>query len=320
MERKIVILDGYAANPGDLSWDSLKKFGTLEVYDRTSPEQILERAKGAFAIFTNKVVITAQIIESLPELKFIGVLATGYNNVDIAAAKAHGIPVCNVPNYSSQSVVQTVFGHLLNITTQIERHAQSVAAGDWVKSPDFSYSLSPMRQIAGLTIGIYGLGNIGKEVAKIAHAFGMKVIALTSKEQSQLPEYITKVEKTEFFSQSDVLSLNAPLCADNHNFICCETLDLMKPTAIIINTARGGLVDEAALADALNNRKIAAAAVDVLSCEPPKEDNPLLSAQNCYITPHIAWTSDVARKSLLRISAENLEAFIAGHPINMVNK
>lgn len=288
MERKIVILDGYAANPGDLSWDSLKKFGTLEVYDRTSPEQILERAKGTFAIFTNKVVITAQIIESLPELKFIGILATGYNNVDIAAAKAHGIPVCNVPNYSSQSVVQTVFGHLLNITTQIERHAQSVAAGDWVKSPDFSYSLSPMRQIAGLTIGIYGLGNIGKEVAKIAHAFGMKVIALTSKEQTQLPEYITKVEKTEFFSQSDVLSLNAPLCADNHNFICRETLDLMKPTAIIINTARGGLVDEAALADALNNRKIAAAAVDVLSCEPPKEDNPLLSAQNCYITPHIA--------------------------------
>lgn len=317
---KIVILDAYTANPGDLSWDALKQFGDVVIYDRTDETQILDRAAGAFALFSNKVVISAETMAQLPDLKFIGVLATGYNNIDIDAATLRGITVCNVPGYSTNSVVQTVFAHLLNIVDHTQEHSESVHNGDWTACKDFTYRLFPKIELASLTMGVYGLGNIGSKVAEIANAFGMKVIALTHKSQSQLPEYIKSVSKEQLFATADVVSLNAPLCADNKNFVNAETLALMKPSAIIINTARGGLVDEQALADALNSNKIYAAAVDVLSCEPPKSDNPLLSAKHCYITPHTAWQSDVARTSLIAVSVDNLRAFLANAPINVVNK
>lgn len=318
MAKEIVILDGYVANPGDLSWYKLNTLGEVTVYDNTPESQIVERCTDAFAIYTNKVVITDQIMTQLPNLKFIGVLATGYNNVDIEAANKRGITVCNVPAYSTNSVVQLVFAHLLNVVDNVQKHSDSVFNGDWTNCENFSYRLSPMLEIAGLTMGVYGLGNIGSKVAKIANAFGMKVISFTSKSQEQLPEYITKVSKSEMFEQCDVLSLNAPLTKDNKEFINAETLALMKPTAILINTARGGLVNEQDLADVLNNDKLYAACLDVLDTEPALANNPLLRAKNCYITPHIAWQSDAARQSLLDISFENLKAFIEGKPQNVV--
>ena len=318
MAKEIVILDGFVANPGDLSWYKLNTLGEVTVYDNTPQNEIVERSIDAFAIYTNKVVITDEIMAQLPNLKFIGVLATGYNNVDIEAANKRGITVCNVPAYSTNSVVQLVFAHLLNVVDNVQKHSDSVFNGDWTNCENFSYRLSPMLELAGLTIGIYGLGNIGSKVAKIANAFGMKVISFTSKSQEQLPDYITKVTREQMFEMSDVLSLNAPLTKDNKEFVNAETLALMKPTAILINTARGGLVNEQDLADALNNGKLYAACVDVLGTEPALAENPLLKAKNCYITPHIAWQSDVARKSLLNISFENLKAYTEGHPQNVV--
>lgn len=315
--KKIVILDSYVAGKG-LSWSGLSEIGELVEYPRTLPEQVLERSKGAFAIFTNKVLITREIMDALPDLRFIGVIATGYNNVDIRAAAEHGITVCNVPAYSTESVAQTVFAHLLNVLEDVERHSQSVSRGEWSRCEDFSYTLADFNELAALTIGIYGLGNIGRQVAKIANAFGMKVVALTSKEQSQLPEHITKVGREQFFAESDVISLNAPLSADNADFINEQTLAMMKPTAILVNTARGGLVDEVALDRALRERKIYAAALDVLRQEPPAADNPLLTNPYCRITPHIAWQSVTARRRLIDVCVKNLEAFVAGKPINVV--
>lgn len=317
--NKIVVLDAFVANSGDLSWDALYKLGNVEIYDRTSQDELEERCKGAYALFTNKVVLSGQLLRSLPDLKFIGVLATGYNNIDINVARELGITVCNVPNYSTYSVSQLVFAHLLNIVNGVGQYVESVRNGAWCKCADFSYRLSNISELHGLTMAIYGLGHIGSEVAKIADAFGMNVISFTSKSQEQLPEYIEKVSKEDMFKRADVLSLNAPLSADNVNFINAETISLMKPSAILINTARGGLVDEDALAEALNTGTIAAAALDVLSNEPPLASNPLLSAKNCYITPHIAWQSSHARADLLRISIDNLQAFIAGKPQNVVN-
>lgn len=316
--RKIVILDAYVACSGGLSWKELEEYGEVIIYDRTAPEDVYDRCKGAFAVFTNKVVLTAEIISKLPDLKYIGVLATGYNNVDIQAANSQGITVCNVPAYSTESVVQTVFAHLLNIYVNAEAHSQSVKAGDWSACKDFSYLLAPTEELYAKRIGIYGLGNIGKRVAEIAHAFGMTVTALTSKSQSKLPEYITKVSKEDFFSKSDIISLNAPLTADNKNFICEETLSLMKPETVLINTARGGLIDETALDKALRERKIFAAGLDVLCKEPPEATNPLLTNPYCQITPHIAWQSTTARKRLIHISAQNLKYFIEGNPQNVV--
>lgn len=315
----IVVLDGYVANSGDLSWDELAQSGDLTVYDRTSPDQVVERARGAEAIFTNKVVIDKDIIAQLPELRFIGVLATGYNNVDIQAASEAGITVCNVPAYSTEAVVQTIFAHLLNITNRVQLHNDSVRRGDWTACADFCYRLGSITELAGLTMGIYGLGNIGKRVACVAHAFGMEVIALTTKLQWELPEYITPVSDHDLFAKSDVLVLCAPLTPDNANFVNAHTLSLMKPTAIVINTARGGMVDSQALARALNEGSIAAAGIDVLVNEPPLASEPLLNARNCYITPHYAWQSDAARRRLLDISASNLKAFIGGKPVNVVN-
>lgn len=316
---KIVVLDGYVANSCDLSWDALSQLGDVTVYERTPRELIVERAKDADAIFTNKVVIDKEILEQLPKLRFIGVLATGYNNVDVVAARRHGVIVSNVPAYSTHSVVQNIFAHLLNIVNSVALHNDAVKRGDWQNCQDFSFRLTPIIELAGLTMGIFGLGSIGSEVAKIANAFGMKVIAFTSKVPWQLPGYISPVEKKELFEQSDVLVICAPLTPENKYFVNADTLALMKPTAIIINAARGGLMDSAAVAQALENGKLGAVGVDVLEQEPPKGDEPLLSCDNCFITPHIAWQSDVARKSLIRISADNLKAFLEGHPRHVVN-
>lgn len=316
---KIVVLDGYVANSGDLSWEELEKLGELVVYDRTAPDQVVERAKDATAIFTNKVHISKEIIDQLPGLRFIGVLATGYNNVDLVAARRHGVTVTNVPRYSTHSVVQNIYAHLLNITNETALYSQSVKRGDWQNCVDFSYRLTPIIELHGLTMGIYGLGSIGSEVAKIAQAFGMKVIALTSKVPWQLPGYITPVEKKELFQHADVLVICAPLTPENKYFINAETLAMMKPGAIIINAARGGHVDSAALKEALEAGKIYAAGVDVLEKEPPSADEPLLACDKCRITPHVAWQSDVARKELIRISADNLASYLAGRPQNVVN-
>ena len=318
-ERRIVVLDGYVANSGDLSWEELGRLGDLKVYDRTAPSEVVDRCQGAFAVFVNKVVIDADTIALLPDLKFIGVLATGYNNVDIAAARSAGITVCNVPDYSSASVAQTVFALLLAITNRAETYTDSVVRGDWTNCIDFSYRLSPIEELDGLTMAVYGLGNIGMRVAKIANAFGMKVISATSKSADSLPDFIEKVPLEEMLRRADVLSLNAPLCDDNRHVICTETLALMKPSAILINTARGGLVDEHALADALQNGRLAAAGLDVLEHEPPHADCPLIGLPNCLITPHVAWQSTAARRRLLKVSAANLAAFISGTPQNSVN-
>lgn len=316
---KIVILDAYVANSGDLSWDALAELGELTVYDRTAPDEVVERAEGADAIFTNKVVIDKDIIDRLPDLRFIGVLATGFNNVDVKAAREAGITVCNVPAYSTEAVVQTIFAHLLNITNRVEEHSASVKRGDWTNCRDFCYRLGPIAELSGMTMGIYGLGNIGSRVACVAHAFGMEVIALTTKMQWELPEYITPVSEHDLFTRSDVLVLCAPLTSENTRFVNADTLAMMKPTAIIINTARGGMVDSQALATALDEGRIAAAGVDVLVNEPPLSSEPLLHARNCHITPHYAWQSDAARRRLLDISAANLKAFIGGKPVNVVN-
>ncbi len=318
---KIVVLDGYVANPGDLSWEGLASQGELVLYDRTAADQIVVRAADADAIFVNKVVITADIIAQLPRLKFIGELATGYNNIDIAAAHAAGITVCNVPGYSGDSVAQLVFAFILAHCNKVTDYNASVWRGDWCRCLDFSYLLGPITELAGTTIGIYGLGNIGGKIAAIAHAFGMHVISSTSKPAEAIAPYVERVAFDDMLARADFLSINAPLSASNRGLFGAETLGKMKTTAMLINTARGPIVDSAALAEALRQGVIAAAAVDVLDVEPPTADNPLLAhdiADRLIITPHIAWESVAARQRLLAISASNLAAFIAGTPVNRV--
>lgn len=316
---KIVILDGYVANSGDLSWQGIASQGNLVVYDRTAPDEVIARCAGATAVFTNKVVIDAAIIAALPELRFIGVLATGYNNVDIEAARRAGIVVSNVPAYSTMSVTQLVFAMLLTICNRVGDYSASVAEGRWASCEDFSYRLGPIDELDGKTMAVYGLGNIGKRVAAIAAAFGMRVVSFTSQAAENLPSYIEKVSRDEMFSRADVLSLNAPLTASNRHFVNADTLALMKPTAIVINTARGPLVDEDALAEALVSGRLAFAAVDVLDVEPPRKGSPLIGLPNCIVTPHIAWQSTDARRRLLDVSAANLRAFLAGAPQNVVS-
>lgn len=317
---KIVVLDGYTLNPGDLSWQEVEASGECAVYDRTSAEQIVERSQGAEAILTNKVVITERIMDALPDLKYIGVLATGYNVVDMKAAGKKGIIVTNIPSYGTDSVVQSVFAHLLNITNQVAHYTVEVKQeGKWTNCQDFTYWDTPLIELNGKTFGILGLGHIGMAVAKVALAFGMKVIALTSKKKDELPEGITPVGKEDLFRQSDVLSLHSPLTPDTQNFVNAAMLSLMKPTAVLINTSRGALVNEEDLAEALNDHKILGAGVDVLFHEPPQADNPLLTARNCYITPHIAWATKEARTRLMHIAAENLKAYKAGHVQNKVD-
>lgn len=315
---RIVILDGYTANPGDLSWKELESLGQLTVYERTKPEETVARAAEADIVLTNKVIIGKAEIEQLPYLKYIGVLATGYNVVDIKAAHERGIIVTNVPAYSTESVAQMVFAHLLTVTNRTEHYAIQNRAGRWTNNPDFSYSDTLLTEIAGKTIGIVGLGNIGKRVAQIALAFGLKVKAFTSKAAETLPDGIQKADMQELFSTADVISLHCPLTDNTKHLINADTIELMKKTAIVINTGRGPLVDDQAVADALEDKRIAAYCADVLTEEPPRADNPLLKQQNAYITPHIAWATVEARVRLLQVAIENVRAFLSGTPQNVV--
>ncbi len=315
---RIVILDGYTANPGDLSWKDLESLGQVTVYERTKPEDTVVRAAEADIVLTNKVLIGRTEIEQLPHLRYIGVLATGYNVVDIMAAHEHGIIVTNVPAYSTESVAQMVFAHLLTVTNRIEHYAIQNRAGRWSNNPDFSYSDTMLTELAGKTIGIVGLGNIGSRVAQIALAFGMKVKAFTSKSADLLPDGIQKTDMQELISTSDILSMHCPLTDDTRHLINADTLRLMKKTAIVINTGRGPLVDDQAVADALEQKRITAYCADVLTEEPPRADNPLLKQQNAYITPHIAWATIEARVRLVQVATDNVRAFLKGTPQNTV--
>lgn len=315
---KIVVLDGYGLNPGDLSWDAVSQLGELTVYDRTSSEEVIERSAGAEAILTNKTVITAEIMEALPDLKYIGVLATGYNVVNIDAAREKGIVVTNIPAYSTPSVAQMVFAHILNIAQQVQHHSEEVRKGRWTNNADFCFWDTPLIELREKKIGLVGLGHTGYNTARIAIGFGMQVTAYTSKSSLQLPPEIKKRTLDEIFSECDIVSLHCPLTDETKELVNAERLRLMKPTAILINTGRGPLVNEQDLADALNAGKLYAAGLDVLSSEPPKADNPLLTARNCYITPHIAWASLEARTRLMDILVENIKAFQAGKPVNNV--
>ncbi|MFW5831476.1 MAG: D-2-hydroxyacid dehydrogenase [Prolixibacteraceae bacterium] len=315
---KIVVLDGYTVNPGDLSWEGIQKQGDLTVYDRTPPEKTVERAKGATAIFTNKVEINGEIIRQLPDLKFIGVLATGINVVDTEAARKAGIVVTNIPAYSTTSVAQTVFAHILHYTQNVAGHAQSVANGDWANSIDFCYRITPQIELNGKTLGIIGFGQIGREVAKIGLAFGMKII-FNNRSKKQTSLAAEQVDLNTLLSESDFISINCPLTPENKGFINKTAIEKMKPAAFLVNTGRGALINEEDLADALNHGRIAGAGLDVLALEPPKPDNPLPVAKNCRITPHIAWATIEARRRLMQIAGENLRSFIEGKPQNVVN-
>lgn len=315
---KIVILDSYSANPGDLSWEALENLGQLTAYDRTKPSETVARAAEADIVLTNKVVISKEVIAQLPQLKYIGVLATGYNVVDVEAAHARGIVVTNVPAYSTESVAQMVFAHLLTVTNRTEHYAIQNRSGRWTANPDFCYWDFPHQELAGKTFGIVGLGHIGQRVAQIAQAFAMKVKALTSKAPETLPAGIEKATIEELLATSDVLSLHCPLTDSTRHMINADALQQMKPSAILINTGRGPLIDDQAVADALAEGRLAAFCADVLTEEPPKADNPLLGQPNAFITPHIAWASTEARIRLLRVATDNVQAFLNGNPVNMV--
>ena len=315
----IVILDGYTANPGDLSWGSLKELGEVTVYERTRREEIAGRAADADIVLTNKVVMDREMMALLPRLKYIGVLATGYNVVDIEAARERDIIVTNVPAYSTESVAQTVFAHLLTVTNRTEHYAQQNRLGRWAENRDFCYWDTELTELAGKTMGIVGLGHIGRRVAEIALAFGMQVKAMTSKKAEELPAGIQKAELQSLLASSDVVSLHCPLTEGTRHLIHRETLRLMKPSAILINTGRGPLVDDEALAEALNEGRLRAYCADVVTEEPPKADHPLLHAPNAFITPHIAWATVEARKRLLQTAIGNVEAFVNGHPVNVVS-
>ena len=313
---KIVVLDGYTANPGDLSWKNLEALGTLTVYERTQPTETVARAADAEIVLTNKVIVSKEVMAQLPKLKYIGVLATGYNVVDIQEAHERGIIVTNVPAYSTESVAQMVFAHLLTVTNRTEHYAIQNRRGRWTENPDFCYWDFPHMELAGKTFGIVGLGNIGQRVAQIALAFGMKVKALSSK--TSLPAGIEKASLEELLATSDVLSLHCPLTENTRHLINADTLRQMKSTAILINTGRGPLIDDQAVAEALADGRLAAFCADVLTEEPPKADNPLLKQPNAFFTPHIAWASKEARIRLLQVATDNVRAFIGGKPVNVV--
>jgi glycerate dehydrogenase len=314
---RIVVLDGFTLNPGDLQWDPLYELGECTIHDRTSPELVVARSAEAGIILTNKVVLTRDHILQLPTLKYIGVLATGYNVVDIGGARERGIVVTNVPSYGTDSVAQLVFAHILNLTHAVETYSLNVRGGRWSASPDFSYQECSLQELAGLTMGIVGLGTIGRAVARIAEAFGMCVIA-TGGTPSDVGN-VMMVPIDEVFRESDIVSLHCPLTEQTRNLVNRQRIGLMKPSALLINTARGQLVDEQALADALNGGMIGGAGVDVLSTEPPLASNPLLSAKHCCLTPHIGWATLSARRRLLAIAIANIRAFLAGSPDNVVS-
>ncbi|WP_159517294.1 D-2-hydroxyacid dehydrogenase [Sunxiuqinia indica] len=316
---KIVVLDGYALNPGDLSWKAFEEFGEFTVYDRTPAKRIVERIGNAELVLTNKAVLNKAVINSCPSLKYIGILATGYNIVDLEAAGNANITVTNIPAYSTDSVAQLVFSHLLNIVNRVQLHANAVKNGDWVNSPDFSFWLSPQIELAGKTLGIVGFGRIGQKVAEIGHAFGMTVLFQNRSPKKNVLSYCRQCELDELLEKSDVVSLNCPLTESNREFMNKNRFAQMKPDAILINTGRGALIQEQDLTNALNEGHLAAAGLDVLSTEPPTADNPLLRAKNTFITPHVAWATKEARQRLMNLAVKNIEAFLNRKKLNVIN-
>lgn len=314
---KIVLLDGYTMNPGDLSWDLLQETGDLTVYDRTPAKETVNRAKCADIVLTNKVILDKKVLEQLPKLKYIGLLSTGVNVVDLEYTKEYGIPVCNVPAYSTASVAQMTFALILEICSRVSDHNQSVKKGDWTNSPDFCYWNVPLIEIEGKTLGLIGFGNIGKQVARIAQAFDMNI--LVHRQKQEPIGGITYCDLETLLAKSDIVSLHCPLNDTTKEIINTDRLNLMKQGAILINTGRGQLIDEKALAEALKTGKLAGAGLDVLAEEPPKKGSPLIGVPNCYITPHIAWATKAARSRLYQIVVNNIKAFLKGKPVNVVN-
>jgi glycerate dehydrogenase len=306
----IVVLDGYTLNPGDLSWDALRELGSCEIYDRSAPDEIVPRSTSAEIVLTNKVKLNGEYMSSVSTLKYIGVTATGYNIVDVAAARERKVIVTNVPTYGTQSVAQMTFALLLELTQHVGHHAQTVREGRWTRSPDFCYWDYPLIELDGLTLGVIGFGRIGKMVGQLAEAFGMKVLTYSRKQPV--------AEMETLFRRSDVISLHCPLTPQTEHLVNEKRLAWMKPTAFLLNTSRGPLIDESALAKALNEGRIAGAGLDVLAVEPPTADNPLLRAKNCLITPHIAWATRAARSRLMEAVVENVRAFLAGESKNVV--
>ena len=318
---KIAVLDGYTSNPGDLSWDAFEELGELTVHDRTTPDKVVSRCAGCEVVFTNKVILNAEIIDLLPDLKYIGVLATGTNVIDLEHASQKGICVTNIPGYSTDSVVQHILAFMLHFSSMVSIHNDAVHQEDWVNSKDFCFTLGTLNELSGSTLGIIGLGTIGRKLAKVADAMGMKIIAAhqSSMNRLELPYELVWLPVDEVFARADFLSLNCPLTPETDRVVNAERLQKMKSSAVLINTGRGPLVDEQALADALTQGTIAGAGLDVLSAEPPSADNPLLTAKNCVITPHVAWASLQARKRLLDIAVDNLSAYLNDDPRNRVN-
>jgi glycerate dehydrogenase len=316
---KIVVLDGYTLNPGDLDWSKFKEFGNLTIYDRSSRGEILERCAGAEIVFTNKTPLNGEVLSQLPDLKYIGVLATGYNIVDIEAAKRLHIVVTNVPGYGTASVVQMTFALILELCLHVQRHSDAVKEGRWSASQDFCFWDFPLIELSGKTIGIIGFGNIGEKVGDLATAFGMNIIASRRRQTDQAQRKNFRwVELNELFEKSDIVSIHCPLNNETEGIINKKSLSLMKRSAIIINTSRGPIIEENDLAEALNEGVIAGAGLDVLSTEPPKKENPLLSSKNCIITPHISWATKEARSRLMDLSLNNLSSFLSGKPTNVI--
>ncbi|PAW81643.1 MAG: glycerate dehydrogenase [Pedosphaera sp. Tous-C6FEB] len=314
----IVVLDGHTLNPGDLSWAALQALGSCTIHDRTPPEQVAPRCADADLVITNKALLPREVITALPRLRFIGVTATGFNVVDAAAARERGIPVSNVPLYGTRAVAQFTIALLLELCHRVGAHSDSVRAGDWVKSADWCYARFPLLELDGLTLGIVGWGRIGQATADIARAMGMTIIA-ASRTPKPPRDGVEFVDTETLFRRADVVSLHCPLTPETKNLVSAERLALMKPTAFLLNTSRGPLLDEAAVAAALNSGRIAGAGLDVLSAEPPKADNPLLTARNCLVTPHQAWAAKAARARLMETTVANVRAFLAGQPQNVVN-
>jgi glycerate dehydrogenase len=316
---RIVVLDGFTLNPGDLSWDDLCALGPCQVFERTPPSETVARASAAEIVLTNKFLLTREVLAQLPALRYIGVLATGYNVVDAAAARARGIPVTNVPDYSTASVAQLTFALVLELAHRTGHHPQTVRAGRWSRNADFCYWDQPLVELAGLTMGIVGFGRIGRSVTNIARALGMRVLIHSRTRPKQLPPEAAFVDLETLFRQSDIVSLHCPLTPETRHLVNPTRLAQMKPGAWLINTSRGPLVDEDALAAALNSGHLGGAGLDVLSTEPPPATNPLLQAKNCIITPHFAWATTAARRRLMRVAVDNIRAFLEGHPQNVVN-
>ena len=316
---RIVVLDGYTLNPGDLTWENLQALGDTEIHDRSAPEEVLPRAANAEVVLVNKVVLSAETIKALPDLKYIGVLATGFNCVDTDAASARSIPVCNVPTYGTNSVAQMTFAHILEFTQNVGHHDRTVRdEGRWAASSDFCYWDFPLIELEHQTLGIVGLGRIGLAVARLGLAFGMKVLAYSPSSKTPV-DGITMASLDDLFEQSDIISLHCPLTPESENLVNAQRLASMKSTSYLVNTSRGPLIDSEALSVALNSGQIAGAGLDVLEVEPPPKEHPLYSAKNCRITPHIAWATQAARQRLLATAVQNVKAFLDGSPQNVVN-